>query len=194
MKVGFSKFASLKSPQVLSMTLRDHEVCMCKHHENIDLLLHTLTTTSLVSLHYKTAEDRLNATVCSQEERKCMGREYSNCGVDRVVNELFNTDDELPISCYQWRTPADSRVKKLLVVSNVVRAKEDLKAQLAPFGRHVYNVRRQSQELRHLKDCLPAGEFIIHEDFAGNFKLKHQNEIMAAHWSNESVTIFTAVE
>ena len=189
LKVGFSDFASLRPPQVLPMTLRDHEVCMCKYHENIDLLLHTLTTTSLVSSHYKTAEDLLNATVCRQEESKC-----SNSGCDRVVNELSNTDDELPVSCYQWRTPADSRVKKLFVVSNVVGAKEDLKAQLAPFGRHVYNVRRQFQELRHLKDCLPAGEFIIHEDFAWSFKLKHQNEIMAAHWSNESVTIFTAVE
>ena len=193
MKVGFSKLASLRPPQVLPMTLRDHEVCMCKYHENVDLLLHTLTTTSLVSSHYKTAEDLLNATVCSQEESKCMDREGSNCGVDRVVNEHFNTDDELPVSYYQWRTPADGRVKKLLVVSNVVGTKEDLKAQLAPFERHVCNVRRQFQELRHLTDCIPAGEVIIHEDFADNFQLKHQNEIMAAHWSNESVTIFTAV-
>ena len=122
-----------------------------------------------------------------------MDRECSNCGVDRAVNEHFNTDDELPVSYYQWRTPADGRVKKLLVVSNVVGTKEDLKAQLAPFERHVCNVRRQFQELRHLTDCLPAGEVIIHEDFADNFQLKHQNEIMAAHWSNESVTIFTAV-
>ena len=102
----------------------------------------------------------------------------SNCGVDQLVNELFNIDDELPVSYYQWHTPADGRV--------------NLKAHLAPFGRRVYNVRRQFQELRHLKDCLPAGEAIIHEDFAENFQLKHQNEIMAAHWSNESVTIFTA--
>ena len=122
-----------------------------------------------------------------------MDRECSNCGVDQVVDEIFDTDNELPVSYYQWRTPADGRVKKLLVVSNVVEAKEDLKAQLAPFGRHVYNVRPQFHELRHLKDCLPTGEVIIHEDFAENFQLKHQNEIMAAHWSNESVTVFTAV-
>ena len=82
--------------EVLPMTLRDHK--------NIDLLLHTLTTTSLVSSHYKTAEDLLNATVRSQEESKCMDRECSSCGVDRVVNELFNTDDELPVSYYQWRS------------------------------------------------------------------------------------------
>ena len=57
LKVGFSKFVSLRPPQVLPMTLRDHEVCMCKYHENTDLLLHTLTNIGLVSSHYKTAED-----------------------------------------------------------------------------------------------------------------------------------------
>ncbi|PFX23460.1 hypothetical protein AWC38_SpisGene12018 [Stylophora pistillata] len=153
------------------MTLRDYEVCMCKYHENIDLLLHTLTSTRLVSSHHKTAEHLLNATVCSQEESKCMDRECSDCGADQVVDELFDTDNELPDSYCQWRTAADGRVKKLLVV-DVVGAK-DLKAQLAPFGRHVYNVCRQFQELRHLKDCLPAGE-IIHEDFAANFQLKRK--------------------
>lgn len=151
---------------MLPMTLRDHEVCMCKYHENTDLLLHTLTNIGLVSSHYKTAEDLLNATVCSQEESKCMDRECSNCGVDQVVDEVFDTDNELPVSYYQWRTPADGRVKKLLVVSNVVEAKEDLRAQLAPFGRHVYNVRRQFHELRHLKDCLPTGEVIIQRIFS----------------------------
>lgn len=118
-----------------------------------------------------------------------MDRECLNWGVDQVVDELFDTDNELPVSYYQWCTPVDGRVKKLLVVSNVVGAKGDLKT----FGRYVYNVRRQFQELRHLKDCLPTGEVIIHENFPENFQLKHQNEIMAAYWSNASVTIFTAV-
>lgn len=120
-----------------------------------------------------------------------MDRECSNCGFYQFLDELFDTDNELPVSYYQWRTPADGRRKKLLVVSNVVEAKEDLKAQLAPFGRHVYNFCRQFHKLRHLKDCLPAGEVIIHEDFAENFQLKHQSEIMAALKSIESVPIFT---
>ena len=33
LKVGFSEFASLRPLQVLPMTLRDHEVCMCKYNE-----------------------------------------------------------------------------------------------------------------------------------------------------------------
>ena len=34
---------------------------------------------------------------------------------------------------------------------------------------------------------------MIQEDFAENFSLKHQDEIMSAHWSSDQVTIFTAV-
>ena len=34
LKVGFSKFASLRPPQVLPVTLCDHEeVCMCKYRK-----------------------------------------------------------------------------------------------------------------------------------------------------------------
>ena len=32
LKVGFSKFVSLRPPQVLPMTLCDQEVRMCKYH------------------------------------------------------------------------------------------------------------------------------------------------------------------
>ena len=44
-----------------------------------------------------------------------------------------------------------------------------------------------------MKEQLSQDEIIIHEDFSENFQLKHQREIMESHWSNESVTVFTAV-
>ena len=84
-------------------------------------------------------------------------------------------------------------MKKNLVDCTIAEAKEDLLAQLRPFSRHVYNIRRQFQELKHLKEQLKQDEIIIHEDFSENFQLTHQREIMASHWSNESVTVFTAV-
>lgn len=31
-----------------------------------------------------------------------MDRESLNCGVDQVVDELFDTDNELPVSYYQF--------------------------------------------------------------------------------------------
>jgi len=65
-------------------------------------------------------------------------------------------------------------VKKNLVDCTIAEAKEDLLAQLRPFSRHVYNIRRQFQELKHLKEQLKQDEIIIHEDFSENFQLTHQ--------------------
>lgn len=36
-------------------------------------------------------------------------------------------------------------------------------------------------------------EAIVHEGFSENFQVKHQIVVMAAHWSNEMATLFTAV-
>ena len=65
-------------------------------------------------------------------------------------------------------------VKKNLVDCTIAEAEEDLQAQLRPFSCHVYNIRRQFQELRHLKEQLSQDEIIIHEDFSDGFQLKHQ--------------------
>ena len=65
-EVGLSKFASLRpGHQVVPVSLhvRDHEVCMCKYHENIGLLLDGLH--SILSGVPKSAEDLLNITVCN---------------------------------------------------------------------------------------------------------------------------------
>ena len=38
-KVGKSKFASLRPPQVIPMTMKDQDVCMCKFQEYIELIM-----------------------------------------------------------------------------------------------------------------------------------------------------------
>ena len=54
-----------------------------------------------------------------------------------------------------------SKSQKNLVDCTIAEAKEDLQAQLRPFSRHVYNIRHQFQELRHLKEQLNRDEIIM---------------------------------
>ena len=42
-------------------------------------------------------------------------------------------------------------------------------------------------ELRRLKETIKPGKVIFQEDFSENFAIKHQSEIMSAHWSSEGV-------
>lgn len=191
LKIGKSKFASLRPPQVIPMTLRDQDVCMCKYHENIDLIIAGLV--KFIPGMPNCSDSLLDCTVCGHDE-KCMDRVCLECGNLKAVDDLFRgVSMDMPVSYYQWKTSDDGRVRKELVNCTMTHAREDLKCQLKPFGRHVYNIKRQFKELKHLKENLKKGEIIIQEDFPENFQLKHQREIMAAHWSNEMVTIFTAV-
>ena len=190
-QVGLSKFASLRPLNVQPITLYDHEVCVCKYHENITLLLDGLH--NVLPLAHTKPEDLLLSTVCDVQDPKCMDRLCSKCEVKKAVQELFQFDDNKHVSYYQWYTSDDSRTRKERKECIAADCKQDLIAQLQPFGRHVYNVKRQYNELRYLKENLPQGEVIIQEDFAENFQIKHQQEIMAAHWSNDVVTLFPAV-
>ena len=65
--IGFSKFCQLRLQHVLPLTLRDHEQCMCRYHENIELLACGIKKLCQISLkllkmqlntHYVTASMR----------------------------------------------------------------------------------------------------------------------------------------
>lgn len=192
LKIGRSKFASLRPRQVMPMSLRDQEVCMCKYHENINMILDGLK--NILPEVPKYSEDLLIQTVCSVNQAKCMDRECQACEIAKPLDELFEgINENTATSYFQWETCEDGRVRKQKIEGTIADAKEDLMEQLQPFGRHVYNIKRQYAELKYLKESLQLGEVIIHEDFAENFQIKHQREVMAAHWSNDTVTLFTAV-
>ena len=95
-EVGLSKFASLRPRQVIPVSSCDHEVCMCKYHENIGLLLVGLH--SVLSGVPKSPEVLLNTTVCNLHDQTCTDRECSVCEVEKPVEELFKgCDESLPV-------------------------------------------------------------------------------------------------
>ena len=101
-------------------------------------------------------------------------------------------DTQSPCTYSQWQ-PDELRTEKMPHQSSLNDAIEMLKKQLQPFSRHVYDMKRQHFELRHLKNTLPRGSIILQVDFAESYALKHQREIMSAHWANSSVTIYTGM-
>ena len=57
-------------------------------------------------------------------------------------------------------------------------------------------MKTQSAAFKQQKQNLTEGHIIIQTDFAENYAIKHQNEVMTAHWqpsTGESVTIYTSI-
>ena len=72
-------------------------------------------------------------------------------------------------------------------------AKNELVKQLSVLRKHSYIAKVQLQSIRALKEKLQPDEAVLQEDFSENFIIKQQDEIMAAHWVTEGITLFTAV-
>ena len=65
-----------------------------------------------------------------------------------------------------------------------------LENRLQSFSNYQYKNIVQLHRYKHQQDNLGDGEVIISEDFSENYSLKHQNEMMSAHWSQEQVSFF----
>ena len=61
---------------------------------------------------------------------------------------------------------------------------------LSDFSIHNLTNIHQLHNFKQTKKNLKPNELIISEDFSGNYSLKHQNEIMLAHWSQEEYHFF----
>lgn len=70
---------------------------------------------------------------------------------------------------------------------------ETLCENLAKLKPHDFIAKQQSAFLRHKKETIQQGEFIVMCDFAENYSFIAQNAIQKFHWRNDQCGIFTIV-
>ena len=83
-KIGKSKFAELRTPQVLLSSAFDQEVCISRYCEIIDLVLHGLSR--LGTSERISNEEAVAQTVCSLDSCMCIDRV---CGICRANRSSF---------------------------------------------------------------------------------------------------------
>lgn len=62
---------------------------------------------------------------------------------------------------------------------------DEINSEMMKYVKQVYNLKQQSKALREAKESLSEGCVILQTDFAENYAIKHQQEVMAAqlnHW------------
>ncbi|KAJ8034998.1 hypothetical protein HOLleu_22068 [Holothuria leucospilota] len=106
--ISRSNFCELRLKHIVPMSAGDQDVCLCRYHENINMMVTSLN--KVVPLLPASADEVLNATVCSMENEECVNRQCPTCGTDNL-DELFATSDIIPVTFYQW-TNVDGRIQK----------------------------------------------------------------------------------
>ena len=187
-KVGKSKSASLRPIHVQPVSEKDQNVCCCRYHENVEMLLDSLRKTcpALPSL------DAVVEGAGCRWDIKCYLGDCEICHDVGIFIHTFVPNDlaeDAQIIYYQW----NRENQKAQVLSTVGEALEELITQVVALKRHCYVAKVQLQQIKQLKSSLAANKAVLHEDYSENFVIKQQDEIMSAHWISEGVTLFTAI-
>ncbi|GBO13703.1 Protein phosphatase 1D [Araneus ventricosus] len=143
----------------------------------------------------RSLEIAMKETACDNKSLNCCKRNCKECGVDAWVNQVINLMRmtlKKRLHFYQWKR-IEGKMKKELIACDLQQTKVELISLLNPFTLHVYTAQKQLAEFKYLKENLKVGHIIIHEDFAENFTIRLQGEIMATHWNSTQVTLYTCI-
>jgi hypothetical protein len=105
---------------------------------------------------------------------------------------MINPDNnDRKVGFYKWQTNDFRRMERVMVNNNVLQIFEDLKCILPNFVVHQRIKNVQHNAYNKIKTDCSHSQILFQFDFAENFNCLFQDEIMAAHWNNQMVTLFT---
>lgn len=169
---------------IIPMTGRDRAICMCTYHENLSMLLSWIG--KVFSTIPISPEDIVKYSTCGFDDDyiSCIDRESASCEIVKYVENIIPGSAEMAdaaVNYFRRATNESGYAIKKAITTDIARAKEDLIWQLDLFARHVYNSNKQHGEMKYPKDNLKSDEVLLQVNFAENYSIKHQNEIMSTH-------------
>ena len=197
-KIGRSNFFSLRPNWLLPVQAQSQEVCKCIYHENIDLVCTALANfsrskqTQIDLKSFASADNLVKTTVCDIFDKNCVWRSCGNCSINNIYKlfEPLQTFYNDQITIYQWeRVLLEKEGNSLKVTKKAPQSKcideviNILENQLQSFSIYQHTKIVQLHLFKHQKENLSDSEVIISGDFSKNYSLKHQNEIMSAHYT-----------
>ena len=195
--VGKSKFASLTPHHVLLVSKAPHNVCQCKYHSNVILMLESLHK-KLPMIPLCSRREFLPLCVCSVDDEDCMSSQYEDCTGKFEENITNNISDEVLYSSIrysQWEEN-DGNLAPTVHTSTVLHCLQELQAQLPQFLWHAYIKQKQadSYEAHKLKvQNDESGSVLLQMDFAENATCVMQDEIQSAHWKQKHISMYTVM-
>ena len=136
-------------------------------------------------------EEFILENVCSIKTYDCCNDNCEQCCNFRNTEDILNALEGVSEVKYARWVRREKHCQNDEVVDSgddvIVMSKEILTKSLKM---HVYNIKRQYSELKHLEANLKEDEIILSVDFSKNYNKQH-HEIQSACFSYEAFTLYT---
>ncbi|CAF1292332.1 unnamed protein product [Adineta steineri] len=189
--IARTTFAEMRPQHVVVKSSMAHRICVCVYHENISLLLSSLSK-HINGSSCSDLRSFTSALVCDDSCYECMASKCSSCKNYfnlHITNNIV--DPTVHITWYQWKH-INGYAKKEEQSGTVEQCVKLLFSQVESFLLHVFIKRQQSAYFEESKSTSDDTKIVVQVDFSENYSIKEQDEIQSAHWSSKSISIFTA--
>ncbi|XP_068692671.1 uncharacterized protein [Montipora foliosa] len=184
-KIGLTKFSALRAANVFPQSSTPRQVCLCQYHDNIKLLCDSLNKKIPNLPQYSSAF--IDNLECDTKDEVCM---YKRCLDDDIVWSQWERVSQ-PVESKKGKIKDVATMLKVTNKGTVEEALSDLEDKMPFFLQHVF-IKRKHQFFEDRISQLGPEEAVVQVDFGENFTCCYQDEIQAAHWSQEQITLFTA--
>ncbi|XP_067247442.1 uncharacterized protein [Chanodichthys erythropterus] len=194
-KIGKSKFAALRPREVFTKAETPHNVCLCKYHENTQMLLESVH--KHIPRHaFQSVSAFIRALVCSPDSPECMLNGCKTCCnailLQNIISNIPDEDKNIQTMWHSWESEGGFQVK-IMKRGELRDVFALLLASATKFLKHCFIKRNQSAVFQQKMKDTSETSAVLQIDFAENYTTAYQDEIQAAHWTSRQVTLFTAV-
>ena len=198
-KVGKSTFASLRPKHVLLNSQMPHNVCGCKYHCNMLLMLECLHSSAVHDIVPRYLDEFVDLCTCDKLNESCAANECRACKDGRlfdknVTQKISNTG--IAVQWYAWKNDEGGYFSKCLQKGTLESALATARDQLPQFIWHQFIKRRQSSAYESQKQSaqdLDSSTCLLQMDFVENYAVSFQDEIQSAHWRQRQVSLYTVM-
>lgn len=200
--ISYSAFCKLRPFWVVTPNVNSRETCLCKTHENMDLVFAALKRNKIVE--QKSLQEVTKYICCDSTTNECLKRICDKCKDKHLLYNEF--DDSQEIHYWTWNTEKKMYIKngttktsrtvtKKKIIASPKTVIIEFEKQLTPYMKHVSNIISQHRYIKQIKSDLKQDECIIHCDFSENYNAKYTREIQAVHFggSRNQLTLHTVV-
>ena len=197
-KIGLSRFCSIRPPHVCLSRSTPIESCLCLQHENFRLKMDALYRHDSIRFCQMSGSFRRQC-VCDDTRPQCWLQKCSICEKSQLMIQLWNLDDnDLAASdhlhFWTWlrRNGRMEKIKKEATLGAILRSIID---DIPQFLIHCFINKRQTSAFANARaEAQMDGSrtAILQIDFAENFTCVPQDEVQSAYYNRAQVTLFTS--
>jgi hypothetical protein len=198
-KISYAAFCRLRPFWVRQPTDKDRDTCLCKIHENHELIIRAGISSGIVKTSGLTKPSEI---VCDEKSRGCMYGICDKCKgetIDYDILKVVELNSGPEIEFQKWQQTTNNEGYKIVAkVTNSLPAESlmhEITNSTNRMKMHTFNMQHQHEAYANTIATLDENSCVLHIDYSENFSCGYAKEIQSAHFggSHPQATLHTGV-